>query len=286
MICGAIVQASKLFFLPLLLLSLGLTSCVQNAPKSYAAINGNWHLAGEQGIPPNLLTQAPLLTFAIGVDGNKIYASGNVGGKCSDGLGEVIGVMSLSGQIASDGTFMLANSSPLDSIQISIKGKVPAEGATTWAGSYVISNPAAGTSCVLNASSDFVADLYPPLNGTYSGTISSSSLGSGIKVTVQITQGAITSSLLTSSLQTVYGPLTGTIAVSGSPTLTSGTTVAGSVQALSNSLKGDTLILTYQMNDGSKFTLSGWVSNPSESTLQIQDAAFSGIRCSGTLTKQ
>ena len=106
------MRTLKIILGPLFLLSFGLSSCVQPPLKSYAAIDGNWHIAGEggaAGFPPQ---QSPLLTFAIGVIGNSIYANGDVGVNCTNGGaigGAIGGSMSLTGQIASDGTFLLSS---------------------------------------------------------------------------------------------------------------------------------------------------------------------------------
>ena len=281
------MRACKLFLGPLLLLSFGLTSCVQPSLKSYAAIDGNWHIAGTEGTFGVLPAQSPLLTFAIGMIGNNIYASGDAGVNCSNG-GAIGGSMSLAGQIASDGTFLLSNSAvPLDSIQIAIKGTIPAEGATTWSGSYTVTNAASETSCSFNVSSDFVADLYPSLSGTYSGTLTGSGLGSGITVTTQITQGAFTSAVVSPTVSpTFFTPLSATITVSGPPSLSSGTTTSSQIPVESNRVTGDLFALTYLMNDGSKLDLSGSITDSAGTSLKVIATPFSGINGSGILTRQ
>jgi hypothetical protein len=284
------MQSGKLLFLPLLLMSIGLTSCGRIIQASYAALDGNWHIAGEQGnqiLPP---LQSPLLTFAIGGSGDTVYANGNVGVICSSGSSAIGGGVELTGQIASDGTFLLSNSAfPLDSIQITIQGKVPAPGSTTWSGSYTVTNGPTAIGCSFNLSGDFVASLYPPLDGTYSGTITGQGLGSGITVTTQITQGTFTSITLSPSARTIYFiPLTATITVSGSSSYTTGTTTASQLLPGSSSIGGNSFALTFLMNNGSTLTLSGWFSDPSESTLQIEGPLSSSgsVFGSGTLTRQ
>jgi len=283
------MQAGKLFLAPLLFSSLCLTSCVQSAPKSYAGINGNWHIAGKEGVTQLPLVQSPLLTFAMGVNGKTIYASGNVGVNCSNGGAAIGGVSPVTGQIASDGTFLLSNSAePLDTIQLTIRGKVPADGATTWTGSYTIVNAVPSTGCVFNDSSDFVATAYPPLNGAYSGMITGPGFESGISVTTQITQGAFTSAALPrSSALVYYTPLSGTIAITGSPTLKTGTTSANQVP-WSSSISGNGFILNFVMNDGSTLALSGWFTDSSESTIQVVTGGFGQSYKSNicTLTRQ
>jgi len=264
------MQARTLYLLPLLLSSLCFVSCTQNAPKDYSTLNGNWHLAGEQGTTPGPLLQSPLLTFAMGVDGNTVYANGNVGVTCSGGSSGIGGGMSLAGQIAPDGTFVLSNSSaPADTIQLTIKGKVPAHGESTWAGSYTMANATPPTGCTFSNASNFTATAYPPLNGTYSGAITGPKLGAGITVTTEIFQGEFTSEPSPSSLATYFTPLSATITVNGSSTLTSGTTTSSQLTAGSSSIRGNSFVLHFLMNDGSTMYLDGWFTDSSESTLQV-----------------
>jgi hypothetical protein len=232
---------------------------------------------------PGQTLQSPLLTFAMGVNGNTVYAKGNIGVNCSGGSVGMGGGLSLTGQIASDGTFLLTNAAePLDSIQVAIQGKVPAEGSTTWAGSFTVTNALTETSCNVNVTSNFVATPYSPLNGTYAGTITGPKFGSGITVTTQITQEAFTSAAVGPlSVPSFFTPLSATMTVKGSPSLTSGTTTASQVPAWSSSITGDAFLLTFLMNDGSTLVLSGWFTDSSESTLQVMVMTGFGSTGSG-----
>jgi hypothetical protein len=278
------MNAKKLFLLPLLLLTLCLASCVQNASRSYTAINGNWHIVGAQDLSPR-----PLLTLAIGASGNAVYATGDVGVNCANNGGGVGGSLSMTGQVGSDGTFVLSNSAfPLNTIQVSVTGKVPAEGSTTWMGSYAITNAASDTTCTFNQSNSFVATAYPPLDGTYTGTIAGQAPNPNITLSAQITQGSPTFDQTLSPMQQGFRiPLNGTIAVTGSPCFTSGTTTAGATGAPSlpveGSIDGEVFSLTYLMNDGSELQLLGFLADPTESTLNIQIAHVFGGNCDGTI---
>lgn len=287
------MQARKLVLLPLLLLSAGVTSCIQSAPKTYEAIDGNWHLTGAVGDFPTSLSQSPLLAFSIGAVGNNIYANGHFGMTCSDGstgFGNVTisGTTSLTGSIAADGTFVLANSaSLLDSIQITIKGKIPENGTTTWPGSYTITGTTAQTACSQSQSGTFVASLYPLLNGTYSGTIVSPQPGSTITVTTQITQNAFTATTSPPSTAPVFfAPLTATITVDNGSSKTSGTTSIQGIPASSSRANGDLFTLQYVLINGNVLTLTGRFGDSSESTLQVLGTPFSGLQGVGVLTKQ
>jgi hypothetical protein len=281
---GAIVQASKLFLLPLLLSSLCLTSCVQNAPKSFAAINGNWHIAGGENS-----SQYPLLTLALGVDGNLIYGHGSVGVNCSSAGSSIGGSLSVTGQVASDGTFELTNASSLGSIQVAIRGRVPADGSTTWAGSFTLTNAASQTLCTFDVQRDFVATAYPLLNGTYAGTITGRGVGSGMSIVTQVAEGAFASlPRLSPNPPLYFTPLSATIIVSGSPCFTTGTTAATSLSEIA----GDYFVLNYTMNDGSTLSIDGFFTDPSESILQVRPWFVNGGKCDGisgsgnTLTRQ
>jgi hypothetical protein len=286
------MRARRLFLLSLLLSCLSLTSCVQPLAKSYAALEGNWHITGGQNS-----AQYPLLALAIVVNGDLVYGSGTVGVNCANNGSSfsVIGSgFSFTGQIASDGTFLLTNSS-LDGAQIAIKGGVPGVGSTTWAGSFTITNAPTATSCIFDVSSDFIATAYPPLKGKYTGTITGPGLGSAITISTQVSQGALSltpipsqSSLVISS----YIPLSATVAVDGSPCFTTGTTAPTTAsQTTTGTVNGDSFLLSYLMNDGSNLQILGWLTDTSESTLHLQLTEVIGGNCSGengvgTLTLQ
>jgi hypothetical protein len=283
------MRAGSLLRLPLLLSCLGVTSCIQISRQPSSALNGNWHISGAPSSRGPLqipLQQSPLLTFAIGVIGETVNASGSVGINCSNSS-SLGGGTTLTGRVAADGTFQMSNAAqPVDTIQIAIQGKVPADRETTWTGSYTVTNAVPATGCSFNATGNFVASRYPPLNGTYSGMITGQGLGTGVKVTAQISQGVFTSANLPKSGRATYfTPLNSTMEVSGSATLTSGSTESEAASGES-SIAGDGFILNYKMNDGSMLALSGWFGESSQSTLHVNLFNFNGIVGSGTLTLQ
>jgi len=280
-------NARKLFLASIFVSALLVTSCGGNSQNSYTSLEGNWHLAG--GEAPS---QYPLLTLAIGVSGNMVYGSGDVGVNCSSGDAAIGSSFTVTGQIASDGTFTLTNvptnsAFPLNTIQVVIRGKVPAKGATTWAGNFTITNAATETTCTFDVSSNFAAVLYPPVNGTYAGTLTGRGFDSGITVATSITQGAFTPLPAPSSIPpSYYNPLSATITVTGSSCFTSGTT-----NSSLSSISGEHFTLIYAMDDGSTLHLSGWFSDPSELTVQPAIASVINGKCngafgSGTLNRQ
>jgi hypothetical protein len=277
------MRARRLFLLSPLLSCLSLTCCVQPLAKSYAALNGNWHIAGG----PNS-SQYPLLALTIVVNGDLVYGSGTVGVNCANSGSSfsLIGSgFSFTGQIASDGTFLLTNSS-LDGAQIAIKGEVPRVGSTTWAGSFTITNAPTATSCSFDVSSNFLATAYPPLNGKYTGTITGPGLGSAITISTQVSQGALSQTPVPggpSYALSSYIPLSATTTVSGSSCFATGTSAQATATSTlpPSTLNGDLFLLSYVMNDGSNFQILGWLSDPSESTLQVQVAEVVGGNCNG-----
>jgi hypothetical protein len=230
-----------------------------------------------------------LLTLAIGVNENTIYGYGDVAVNCSNSGGGVGSSLSLSGPVASDGSFLLTNSAfPADTIQVSIQGKAPAAGSTTWTGSYTITNAAAQPQCTFDYSSNFVATAYPPLDGTYAGTFGDQNSGSNLTVSTQITQGALTLTNSSSSLARGFNiPLNGTIAVTGSPCFTTGITTQEATGPTTIPVQGwvggNTFSLNYVMNDGAQLQLLGYFADSSESGLYIQLAIVFGGKCDGIL---
>lgn len=267
------MKPKRLYFSCFLSSSLLLTSCVRNPPISGTAIEGNWHVVGGEN-----QSQYPFLTLTLVVNGNMLYGSGNVGVSCaSSDLPQIRAGFSFTGQIGSDGSFTLSNSS-LGSLQIAIRGKVPAAGSTTWAGTFSISNSPTQTSCILNESGDFVASLYPPLSGTYAGKIVGQGFGSGITLVTQVTQGPLSLTPVPggSSLAIpLYIPLSATVSVSGSPCFSTGTSAP--LTMAPSTLNGDSFLLSYAMNDGSNLQLQGWFTDSSESTLQVQTGGVVGV---------
>jgi hypothetical protein len=262
------------------LLVLAFTACggTPAAPKAqdYSAIEGNWHLTGQGSFPDNL-SQAPVLTLAIGRSGNTIHATGYTIVPCSQSAtwlgGQLKGVgQPISGDIAVDGTFLLTNASdPLSPIQFAIHGNAAPTGSSSWSGTYTLSNaPSSLLRCDFNLSGIFTATAYPPFHGTYSGTITGTGFESGTPITLQVAQGEPTivpgGQLLFSGLTFLtrfYIPLSGTITVSGSPCFTTGTFASDG----NSTLAGNRFTILATMNTGTPVFLTGLFSDQSETTL-------------------
>lgn len=285
------MQARMLLAL-LLLSGFFLCSCggrliAPSPANSYSAIDGNWDLVGEPSAPFGLSTTYPSLNLTMGVVGNTVYAVGQAAVQCSPTSAIGVG-LSLTGQIASDGTFRATNSaSPLAGILVTIQGTVPAAGASTWNGNFTIAGSSTMTNCTVDQSGSFDATLYPALNGSYAGTFTGLGGGSGVTLLIQVAQGAITALPGPASAPIrYYAPLSGTISVSGSPCFTTGTASNSFISEIS----GTSFWLFFAMNDGSTLQLSGWFADPGGKTLQIDSVLVLNGPCSGagggTLTRQ
>jgi hypothetical protein len=129
-------------------------------------LNGNWNMVGNRR-----KEQFPLLSLHLQVNGTQIVAHGDVEVRCpndprnaSGAKGEGIG-----GEIAPDGSFTLTNHSTSDTIQMRIRGRVPAEGAAIWDGEYTISWLSSRNCPGYQTTKSFTAARLAPLNGTFSG---------------------------------------------------------------------------------------------------------------------
>ena len=277
------VAVALLSIVSQVLIGCGSTSPAGNATApSSAALTGNWNLLGNRS-----LQQYPLLSLAIVVDGNQITAQGDSLVLCALGGGG--GSVGLSGQIAADGTFSLneAVGDP-SSFQWAITGTAPPPGGSTWTGTYKLTTSPTYSGCTLNQTAAFTATELPPFDGTYVGTFfegPQSSPTATVAVTINVSQG---SGALSEGTGQAFFPLSATLTVSGSPCFTSGTSstiLGGSV------VKGDSVGMNFNMNDGSQAVLFGDYASPDESTLTQVSLGILNGQCgqtsySGTLTRQ
>jgi len=241
-----------------------LASPAQGAPEDYSVLNGSWDLAGGWEAPQ----QEPRLTLSIGVDGNNVYGDGDLQ---VPGCGLSFSVV---GQIASDGTFVLNIGEPVGVRadnntfpSLSIRGRVPAQGSTEWAGSFNTSSMGNGE-CP-TPSGEFVASQLPPLEGTYSGTIPfsvGSAPGSPLSISVNMTQSIPTSmdggdssspEVSPATRLSHYVPLKGTITISGFTDVPSQDITLTAVEDHNSRMQGDEFILFFRLEDGSLMMLAG-----------------------------
>ena len=274
------MQLRRLSFLPILLPLLCLASFAQDAPERYSALNGNWHLTGGWEMP----LQSPRLTLSLSVNEDKIYGRGDFQMNCPDSHSGLGMSFEAQGEIASDGSFVLNNLGALPDLpsarifdSISIKGRVPDQGATEWSGSFAVALVSQKGRCA-KLSGDFVATQFAPLNGAYSGTITDSSNGSTatVLVDVDLAQGIFSSAHgngftlsepASSDRVYYYLPVTGTVTVSG---FSSERITANAIANACSRMQGDGFILCFILEDGSTMTLSGFFTDSTETILNVQ----------------
>ena len=271
--------------------SCGGTHLASNTPD-FSAVQGNWQLTSPGPFPGDL-SQGPIVTLAIGRSGNTIYAVGDTTVTCSQNGAWMDGPISgvgapVTAAIASDGSFLLTNASSPDSpIQFAIRGAVPVVGASTWKGTYTLFNAASSKlSCDFHQSGSFEALAYPPFQGTYSGTVSGPGFQSGIGLSLQVAQGEPTiipaGQPLSSGLIAAarfYLPLSGTIAITGSPCFTTGAFASDGNSVIS----GDRFTILATMNDGTPVLVTGWFYDRSETTLTFAHFEVMGrSSCAGS----
>jgi hypothetical protein len=296
-----LMQTKRNVLLLLFLFGFCIASLAQDAPKTYSALNGMWHITGARD--PR---QHPFLALSFAVNGDTVYGSGSLELTCSNKSGVVGTGVFVTGKIAQDGSFLLTSTKGEARIgqQVSIKGKVPAEGATTWAGSLTIVYATARPrpDCEFRLSRDFVATPYPALSGTYTGTITGPDLGGELTVSLKITQGQVTADDTfgpnesarpdepSPALERFYTPLNATITVSGYRSFTA-EAVAVNRHKGANQIDGDRFRLEFPLEDGSTLTLNGWYPKISESTLVVVyntlvNGRFTKEEGSGKFTRQ
>jgi hypothetical protein len=205
------------------------------------------------------------LILSLGVNGDKVIGQGDLQFHCSAGSG--VGVtFSVHGQIASDGTFLLADSDdPKAAEEISIRGKIPEPGSGQWSGSFRYLRET--RKCPTGVSGDFVATPLPSLKGIYSGTLLLMDQSS-VAVTVDINQGELVT--FESEPGHVRGelPLNGTMTVNGS-IYPSGTLTADASHDFSSRIQGDELLLIFPLDNGAQVMLTGAYTDASENKLRV-----------------
>lgn len=228
------------------------------------ALAGNWNLVGS-----GAFLSFPSISLAIFVNGNQVMAKGTELIGCATGGGG--GSVSLSGQIAADGSFQLVEPSTTlitlngSTVQLAISGTVPTAGSSTWSGTYAFTvTPTVG--CIASQSGTFTAAAIPPFTGAYTGTLAQGVSGPSIGVNLAVSQGAATvpSIPVAPPLQS-YLPLTGTITVTGISCFTHGTMSTNAI----NQIEGDHVDMAFTMDDGSQLFVLGSFSGTDDSSVQV-----------------
>lgn len=262
---GGVLMAGRILLLPLLLLGLCSLTQAQEDAKSFAALNGIWHILGEKYSPTG-----PYLALTLTVHEDTVYGSGQFGVNCSNRNAGVGVGFYLKGKIAEDGSFLLTSEGLSPSIEARIRGHAPTEKATSWTGSPSIKNPSSRPGCIFDYAKDFVAAAYPSLRGTYTGTIHGKTLGAGLTVTLQLAPGEATADAGRSGFEPFYfTPLNATIDVTGYRVYTAVADTALPHPGGTDQVQRDGFLLEFTTDDGPEVTLVASYSDLAGSTVDV-----------------
>jgi len=243
-------------------------------PVVNANLAGNWLLAGTLPIfGPG--TQPTTTGMAATIDVSTATATAIVSMQlpCTQGGFSATEGTVVTGTIAADGSFSLVSPTGFAGGSLTVQGNVPSTPGGPWSGSYV----ATATSCGV-FSGTIAATTMPLLAGTFAGSASLEQTGSftGTPVTVSanLFQGGyepgVNSSIYSNTV------LTGTIAIAGSPCLTSGTSMGTSTPS---AVEGNTLLASYAMNDGSVLQMIGSITAADTTKLQVEFLSLTTGTC-------
>jgi hypothetical protein len=261
---------------------LGLTGCgpalftdVSAKPQIEGGLAGNWLIAGA-------LPSAQNYSIAVTLDefGKQISGSPSVSFYCT-GAGGLSGVNTgvNPATIGPGGEFTLESSTttvgvpPVPYYGMTLQAASSTDSPASWQGAFSFEQVDSG--CSLPQTGNFVATRIADFTGTYDGTITISSASSSqvIQPTLQIAvqQGGVEPGT------TQYSELVlnGSIAVQGSPCVSSGAMTASNPSEYS----GEFAQMVFAMNDGSTWSLSGSVEDLQISKLSLYSANISGGSC-------
>lgn len=274
-----------LWFACLLFANLFLVSCggsLANSPGDAAnpnsAIEGNWHLSG-QGSSWTKAGPDPYIGAVLMMSEGTLYGRFNVAVRCSEGFGSFSAGVYAKGDVAPGGSFVLSSGSSVGlvtPVQLTVSGTMPPKGNSGWEGSYQIALSSPLSSCTYSGSGSFTATRYVPFEGTYTGTVQQSSMGTAVSITLQVSQLSPTLTFAgPTQFPEIAIPLNATVTVSGSTCFTSGTNTALS----GGGLYGDVFSTAVLMDDGSTMALNGWFADQTEAALQPVVILVKGGKC-------
>lgn len=263
---------------------------------AFSNLSGSWLIAGSM---PSTSYRTPSL-FSVTV--NLIVTGNEVNGvvlsqvPCSSKAKEsesVTYAIPIQGSIADDGTFSLTTPSAFALTQtVTLQGSVPVSSGGPWKGVYTYTVSTLPSSCS-TPTQTINATAISPLSGDYEGTallydepLSGQPIGSGVSVPIKVSlqQGAFVPA---SGEMTAYVVLSGTISVSNSSCLTSGTTSAAPVFGSyldSGVLQGVSVAANFLMNDGSVVQIAGQINTEDSSVLLVSVATYSMGTCGQILS--
>jgi hypothetical protein len=243
-------------------------------------LDGNWHLAGDRRT-----AQYPAISLFLHLDGTHIVGSGYKDVHClADPRIAAGGSLGVSGELEPDGTFTLTTQ-PGNTIQAIVSGRIPAPGATSWTGKYQFTGSSSRT-CGMDQSGEFTATLLAPFNRTFAGPATAlfdqspprgyrGKTVSTVSLSITAAQGPVFAHQRNVPGLVFYQPLTGSIAVKGSPCFKTGIAASSPY----NTLHGGLAYLTFTMDDGSELHVSTVFTDAGESALWLLGAEVKGGNC-------
>jgi hypothetical protein len=238
-------------------------------------LNGNWLLFGTLPTVGSITVPSSTgMTATFDVIGTNAVATITMAIPCTIGFSTTTQSL-VSGAIAVDGSFTLQSPSTTSGNTLAIQGHVPAMVGGAWTGTYTGTLNGCGT-----FSGQVAATAIPFVAGTFAGSTTLSQFLSPpqpITVRANLQQGGYLAGGSTFN----NGVLGGTIAITGSPCLTSGTTT-GSPSA--GAVEGNTVLAIFTMNDGSTLEMLGSISSMDSTKLQVSFLTTAAGTCNNALT--
>jgi hypothetical protein len=239
----------------------------QETPRPFEALNGMWHIAGTRNP-----SQYPFLAISFAVQGDMVYGFGDLQVRCLNRDANSGTTLWVAGKVNADGSFVMTSSQVFNDpfVQATIRGAVPSEGSTEWAGSLTLANSSSGRDCVFNYARDFVATAYPSLGGSYAGSIHSPSVGPGLDITLRLAPGEISCNESPGS----SGPfcatqMNATIEVSGYRNFTAEAVATRPHSGGVDNLQADGFSVEFPLEDGSRVSVYGFYSDGRGSALHV-----------------
>lgn len=234
----------------------------------------------------------------VHVNGIRVVAAGTSKTVCSNSSATYGGEFHLLGQIERDGSFTLRSPALPSLAGLTIVGKVPPPGSTSWDGTYTFNKTSTDVSpCVIDQVGSFTSSPLSPLPGAFSGQVNRAypwpplkgasldylnKTSRRINVSIAVAQGAAVFNETTRWLPYAYLPLSGTIQIVGCPCFTHGTTVSNT----DNRIQGEAVRMSFKMDDESELIVSAYYTSPATGLSflsHVRDGKCAGLAFTGTL---
>jgi hypothetical protein len=241
--------------------SMSSTTTTTTGDASYLA--GNWLLAGAMPASYGVTSSALSVTATFDVNGSTVSGIVQIQVPCLT-AGAVGTPVVVQGTVAADGSFSLASLlvPGVTSQSFSLKGNLPSAAGGAWTGTYTTTAP--GPACAGTNSGTVSATSFPLVNATFSGADSLGNplngLAQGVTVKLMLKQG----SLATTTQPATNLLLSGTMTVTNSTCITSGTASLVSDEGFA---AGAQVGVIFTMNDGSTVLMDGQFLNTSGTAL-------------------